>query len=82
MYRRYPKKQDHGTRGIKWSGHTLNWGNAKKGMRLSYRWRYRQAKHKIKVELNKLDINCSDEDIERFEKEIEFYPQSVWYEFD
>ena len=82
MYRKYPKRQDHGTRGIKWSTHRFGWGNVKKGMRLSIRENYRQAKHKVKVELNKISINASEEEVERFLLKIQYRPQSAWYDFD
>lgn len=83
MYRAQPKKQDHGTRGIKWSSSTtLDWGNVKKGMRMSYRWQYRQAKHKFKIELKKISIEASDEEIERYFLKTEFRPQATWWDFD
>ena len=65
MKRNYPKKQDHGTRGMKWSTHTFQWGNVRKGMCLSYRYNYRKAKHRFKVELKKISIECSDEEVEK-----------------
>ena len=82
MYRNKPKKQDHGTRGWKWSCHRMTWGNCKKGMRLSMRDNYRQAKHKFKSELNKLSIEATDEEIERYFLKTQYRPQEKWYEFD
>ena len=83
MYRAQPKKQDHGTRGVKWSDSTwLSLGSIRKGMRMSYRWQYRQAKHKFKTELKKISIEASDEEIERYFLKTEFRPQAMWWDFD
>lgn len=82
MYRQYPKKQDYGTRGWKWSCHKMTWGNCVKGMRLSVRENYRQAKHRFKVELNKISIEASDEDVERYLLKTQYRPQAMWCDFD
>lgn len=82
MYRNRPKKQDHGTRGIKGNSHSYGWGNYEKGMRMSYRYLYRQAKHRFKIELNKISIEATDEEIERYILKTQYRPQEEWYEFD
>jgi hypothetical protein len=43
---------------------------------------YRQAKHKFKSELNKLSIEASDEEVERYFLKTQYRPQEKWYEFD
>lgn len=80
MYRRYPKKQDHGTRGSKKES-LLHWGNYKKGVKQSIKENFRQAKHIFKVELNKISIQATDEEIERYLLKTQFRPQTLWYEF-
>lgn len=68
MYRAYPKKQDHGTRGQKKHFKRRNdwrWFDS------YYKARVAQGRKRfekrVKAELNKLAIDCTDEDIERFE---------------
>ena len=80
MYRRYPKRQDHGTRGSK-SESLLQWGNFKKGLALSRREFFKAAKRKFKVELNKLSIDCTDEDIEKYLLKTQHRLQDLWFEF-
>ena len=41
----------------------MTWGNCKKGMRQSMRENYRLAKHRFKIELNKISIEATDEEI-------------------
>ena len=81
MYRLYPKKQDHATRGCKQESQ-MHWGNYKKGMALSIKTNYRKAKHRINQELKKISINATDEEIERFIIKSQYRYQEVWYEFD
>ena len=65
MYRRYPKKQDHGTKGYGRRKYTYRrWYNrVVAAVRSDARKRWRTAN---RVELNKLYIDCADEDIERY----------------
>lgn len=81
MYRRYPKKQDHGTRGSKWES-TLYWGNYKKGLRLSAKEFFRQYKHRVKQALKVITIECTDEEVEEFYLRRQHRIQDQWYEFD
>lgn len=81
MYRRYPKKQDHGTRGSKWES-TLYWGNYKKGLKLSAKEYFRQYKHRVKQALKVITIECTDEKVEEFYLRSQHRIQDQWYEFD
>lgn len=81
MYRRYPKKQDHGTRGSKWES-TPYWGNYKKGLRLSAKEYFRQYKHRVKQALKVITIECTDEEVEEFYLRSQHRIQDQWYEFD
>lgn len=82
MYRQYPKKQDHGTRGSKWES-TLYWGNYKKGLKLSAKELYRRYKNRVKQALRELaNTHCTDEDIEVYYLRSQYRWQDFWYEFD
>ena len=43
---------------------------------------YREQKHNWKIELNKLGIDCTDEEIEEYETRTQFNSQCMWYWFD
>lgn len=80
MFRIYPKKQDHGTRGQKrhdcWSYRYFE-DCIKTEVALE-----RKANSRLeKVELNKLKIDCTDEDIEEYEVKSQFIPRATWYWF-
>jgi len=40
------------------------------------------AKHRFKIELNKISIEATDEEIERYILKTQYRPQEEWYEFD
>lgn len=81
MYRKYPKKQDHGSRGNSkrkaWSYRLF------KREVISFHAEQRKRKKRLqKVELNKLFIDCSEEEIEKYFLNGYPSPKGDWYFFD
>jgi hypothetical protein len=81
MYKNKPNKQDHGTRGCT--------------RRKRYTYRYyrrsvvgfhaeqrKQRRNLQKSELNKISIDCTDEEIERYLLKGLPSPRGDWYYFD
>lgn len=78
MFRKHPKKQDHGTRGNA-KENELHWGNIEKGVRLDTSEERNRKKNIARAELKKLCIDCTDEEIEEYERRSQFVPTLHWY---
>ena len=81
MYRRYPKKQDHGTRGGKRES-LLHWGNMKKGVKIFAHEQLLRERSNNKIELNKLKFGYDDEDIEKYLLRTQFVLHCSPWDFD
>ena len=81
MYRRYPKRQDHGSRGNKTES-VRHWGYWKKGVKLFARDQRRRERGNNKIELNKLKLGYEDEDIEEYLRRTQFVLHCSLWDFD
>ena len=82
MYRNRPNKQDHGTRG---NGRRKGWSYSRyyyKAIKAGWSEQRKLNRRIQKVELNKLFIGCSDEDIERYLIRGNPAPVGDWYWYD
>lgn len=77
MYRRFPKKHTRVYKPVRW-----RYRDCKK-MADHWNAKMRNIHRTIeKMELIKLSIDCSDEDIEKYLLKSQFVPRALWYEFD
>lgn len=80
MYRKYPKRQDHGTRGqkthYKYIG-VWRWFDSLEKRHIALE--KKRFEHCVKSELKKLSIDCTDEEFENFEVRTLFINRSNTY---
>lgn len=77
MFRKYPKKHSREYKPVCW-----RYRDCKKmadGWNAEMRNLHRTIE---KMELKKLSIDCTDEDIEKYLQKSQFIPIAFWYEFD
>lgn len=81
MYRKHPKRQDHGTRGTQINS-GWGWGNIKRCIKCYHAEERKNFKKSHNVLFNKLNIDATEEEIEVLLKRTTFTPAGDWYWFD